>query len=211
MLDFTQLFDTHCTGCHGKNGTQGPAPPLNDPLFLALASEGDFKRTISGGRRETLMPAFAEDQGGPLTAQQIEAVVQGIRSWKKLPAEQVKSLQEETPPGNRDRGEILFARACAGCHGEQGKGKFDLAGKAQPAPAGAVNQPAFLALVSDDFLRRMVITGRPDLKRQRPDGSTLFMPSYAQSEGRGADFKPLTAQEVADLTALLIYWKRAGT
>jgi len=202
VTDFTQLFNTHCSGCHGQEGTQGPAPPLNDPLFLALTAEGDLHRIIDGGRPGTLMPAFGADHGGPLTPKQVQIVAKGIHNWKKLDAAQVKPLLEETKPGNRDRGELVFVKACAGCHGEQGKGKN--------SPAGAVNRPAFLALVSEDFLRRIAITGRPDLKRKLPDGSTMFMPNYAQNDGRGSDFKPLTAQEIADLTALLLYWKHAG-
>ncbi|MBL8792981.1 MAG: c-type cytochrome, partial [Planctomycetia bacterium] len=162
VTDFSKLFATHCAGCHGQDGTQGPAPPLNEPLFLALTSDEQLKDVIDGGRHGTLMPAFGDQRGGPLTAKQVGIVVKGLRGWKQADPAQVQSLREETKPGNRDRGEILFAKACAGCHGDQGKGK--------DSPAGAVNQSAFLALVSEDFLRRIVITGRPDLKRKLSDG-----------------------------------------
>ena len=45
----------------------------------------------------------------------------------------------------------MFARACAGCHGSQGQG-----GEHGGRPVGAINEPAFLALISDKALRRIV-------------------------------------------------------
>jgi cytochrome c oxidase cbb3-type subunit III len=36
IADFNVLFKNNCSGCHGAEGKLGPAPPLNDPLFLAL-------------------------------------------------------------------------------------------------------------------------------------------------------------------------------
>jgi mono/diheme cytochrome c family protein len=84
----------------------------------------------------------------------------------------------------------VFARACAGCHGDRGREQ-----------ALAINEPAFLALISDQALRRFVITGRPD----------LGMPSYAEARPWGPNFRPLNSQEVTDLVALLAEWRRAGS
>jgi cytochrome c oxidase cbb3-type subunit 3/ubiquinol-cytochrome c reductase cytochrome c subunit len=66
---------------------------------------------------------------------------------------------------------------------------------------GAINDPDFLALISDQALRRLVITGRPD----------LGMPDYADPKGRPEGFKPLTSQEVTDVVALLAYWRKGGS
>ena len=30
VTDFGKLFQANCSGCHGTNGTLGPAPPLNE-------------------------------------------------------------------------------------------------------------------------------------------------------------------------------------
>ena len=75
--------------------------------------------------------------------------------------------------GNKDEGARVFARACAGCHGSQGQG-----GKNGERPVGAINDPAFLALISDQALRRYAITGRPD----------LGMPAFDGKDGRPAGF-----------------------
>jgi mono/diheme cytochrome c family protein len=83
----------------------------------------------------------------------------------------------------------VFAVACATCHGDKGEGIKD--------SAGAINDPAMLSLMSNMLLRRIIITGRPDLK----------MPDFADSTGRGNDFKPLTAEDVDDLVALLSRWR----
>ena len=49
-------------------------------------------------------------------------------------------------------------------------------------------------------LRRLIITGRPDLK-------ILAMPNFHESEWRSPKFKPLTDQQINDLTALLASWR----
>ena len=65
--------------------------------------------------------------------------------------------------------------------------------------AGALNDRAFLALISNQALRRIVITGRPD----------LGMPIYSDSDWRSPKFQPLTSEQIHDLVALLASW-RAG-
>jgi mono/diheme cytochrome c family protein len=90
----------------------------------------------------------------------------------------------------------VFARACAACHGDQGQG-VELDGRRMRD----IRDPAFLALVSDQGLRRVVITGRHD----------LGMPNYREARGGETAFRPLDAQQVGDLVALLAEWRRAGS
>jgi mono/diheme cytochrome c family protein len=89
----------------------------------------------------------------------------------------------------------IYQRACAGCHGLNGAG-----GEGNHSRVGAINAPAFLALISDQALRRIIITGRPD----------LGMPTYAENRGRPADYRPLNSAEIDDLVALLAEWRSAG-
>lgn len=198
VTDFAVLYKTNCSGCHGANGDLGPAPPHNDPLFLAIIPDADLLKVVTEGRPNTPMPAFAHAKGGPLTEQQVNILANGLKKqWGKLDA-----APPGTPPylapksaGDAERGKAAFIKACAGCHGNDGKGgTFD--GK----PVGGINDPAFLALASDQRLRRIAITGRPD----------LGCPTFVAKTGRPADFQPLTEQEVGDLVALLASWRRPG-
>ena len=54
--------------------------------------------------------------------------------------------------------------------------------------------------ISDQALRRYVITGRPD----------LGMPDYATAKDRGEHYQPLSSAEIDDLVALLAQWRRTG-
>lgn len=204
VRDFATLFGQHCAGCHGKEGRFGPAPPLNDPLFLAIVPEEELLMIVAGGRKGTLMPAFggrpahaahqdgkAVIVGGALTAEQVKVLAKKIHStWGKMdaPPKDAPAYKADDKAGNKEAGAKVFARACAGCHGKDGAGG---------EKTGAVNDPDFLALLSDQVLRRIIITGRPD----------LGMPNYAGTDGRGKDFRPLTSPEVADLVALLAAWR----
>lgn len=196
VVDFSALYGRNCAGCHGADGKLGPAPPLNDAVFLDIVPDDVLLRVIREGRPGTPMPAFARGNGGLLTDAQVEMLAGGIKSrWKPArsspgSAPPYTVATAEADPGASDRGVPVFRRACAGCHGPQGGGKSD--------GAGAINDPAFLALVSDQVLRRYVITGRPD----------LGMPNYAAKAGRPDDFRPITPAEVDDLAAMLARWRR---
>ena len=197
VVDFGILYGTRCAGCHGADGKLGPAPPLNDPLFLALVPDAEVVRVIREGRavtpgQKSPMPAFARANGGPLTDAQVQALAAGIKQRWGPPAS--GSLPAYLSPtrgkgGDDKKGDRVFARACAGCHGQQGRGEKD--GRA--LSGGAINDPAFLALISDQALRRIIITGRPD----------LGMPAYNH-----AHRPPVTAAEIDDLVALLRKWRQ---
>jgi len=88
---------------------------------------------------------------------------------------------------------LVFARACAACHGNHGQG-IQRGGET----VRTINDPVFLALVSNQVLRRYAITGRPD----------FGMPGYAKARPDNPHFTPLTDQEVTDLVALLTSWRR---
>jgi len=79
IKNFGRLFSENCSACHGANGRQGAAQPLNDPLYLALVNDDLLRRITANGVPGTLMPAFAEKAGGILTGDQIEVLVAGMR------------------------------------------------------------------------------------------------------------------------------------
>lgn len=199
--DFSQLFASNCAGCHGAKGNLGPAPPLNDPLFLKIVPDDELIMVIESGREGTLMPAFARSHpGGSLTAKQVDILAEGLKKeWGKEVNIQAPipgyyagdSSKKGSDAGDVQAGLNVYKTACATCHGSAGQGS---------ERAGAINRPSFLALISDQALRRVVITGRHD----------LGMPNFAEATGRPQGFKPLSGQDVNDLVALLVSWRQKG-
>jgi cytochrome c oxidase cbb3-type subunit 3 len=182
VVDFNALYGQNCAGCHGVAGKGGAAISLANQVFLAMADDSVIRRIASNGVPGTPMPAFAQGAGGMLTEKQIDAVVTGIRSWAKPNA-----LGDQTPPpyaaqasGDPLRGGDSYRTYCSSCHGVEGRG----GGKASSIVDGS-----YLALVSDQQLRTIVIAGRPELGAPDWRGDV---------EGR-----PMSAQDISDVVAWL--------
>ena len=102
------LFAQHCAACHGQNGRGGHgtgvtfsrprdlpilAPALNNPGFLAAASDQMIKHVLSTGREGTPMPSFLK-QG--LSERDIDDIVTYVRSFEQTPRE-VTPVADEAP------------------------------------------------------------------------------------------------------------------
>ena len=183
VLEFDTLYAQNCAGCHGAEGRGGASIALANPVYLAIVDENTMRNIIAKGVRRTSMPAFAQSAGGMLTEQQIEALTSGIFSrWGRK-----QILDGANPPsyaaktaGNVDQGQLVFGTYCASCHGSEGGGT---------AKGSAITNDSFLALVSDQALRTIVITGRPELGAPDWRGNV---------PGR-----PMTDQEITDVVAWL--------
>jgi cytochrome c oxidase cbb3-type subunit 3 len=183
VLNPLVLYSANCAGCHGAGGKYGPAMAFSDPLYLAIVDDDTLRSTISKGRPGTAMSAFAQKEGGMLTDEQINSIIRGIRErWGKANALDgvVAPPYAAKAPGNGARGEAVYATFCASCHGSNGKGG---------PKAGSVTNPAYLSLISDQGLRTIVITGRPDF--DAPDWRDN-VPGH-----------PMTDQEISDVVAWL--------
>jgi cytochrome c oxidase cbb3-type subunit 3 len=182
IVTFSVLYRQNCAGCHGLEGKGGAAIALANPVFLAIADDTAIRRTAARGVSGTPMPAFAQSAGGMLTDKQIDALVRGIRTWAKP-----DTFPDTNPPpytaaspGNPQRGAAVYQTYCSSCHGAGGRG-----GK----KASSIVESSYLALVSDQQLRTIVIAGWPELGA--PDWRS-------DVEGR-----PLSAQEITDVVAWL--------
>lgn len=182
VVDFNQLYGQNCAGCHGVDGKGGAAIALGNPTFLAITDDTVIRHTAANGVPGTPMPAFAQSAGGMLTDKQIDALVRGIRSWAKPDA-----LGNQIPPsyaaeasGDAQRGADAYRTYCSSCHGVDGRGG---------RKASSIVDGSYLALTSDQQLRTIVITGRPELGAPDWRGNV---------EGR-----PMSAQDVSDVVAWL--------
>lgn len=176
VSSFDRLYKRNCSACHGENGTGGPALDLANPNYQALVDDESLKHWITSGMPGTQMPAFGESAGGFLTQQQVDVLVAGMRSrWAGTGRKMT-----EMPPyasnavGTPEHGHAIFQTNCSSCH-QQGPQKL--------------TDTSYLALVSDQTLRTIIIAGRLDLgnpnwKQVRPD-------------------LPLTDQDVSDIVAYL--------
>ena len=182
VVNFATLYKQNCSGCHGAEGRGGAAIALRDPVYLAIADDETIRRTTAKGVRGTQMPLFAQSQGGTLTDTQINVIVRGIRSWARPDTLQDVSLPPYAAgsPGDPRRGADVFATFCSSCHGPKGEGT---------KKASSIVNRTYLALVSNQGLRTIVIAGRPELGA--PDWRNN-MPG-----------RPMSAQEISDVVAWL--------
>ncbi len=183
VLDPVVLYRENCAACHGAEGKYGPAMTLADPVYLAIVDDKTLRTTISKGRPGTAMSAFAQEEGGMLTDQQITAIIHGIRQRWSQP--NVLSGVMAPPyvakaPGNPQTGQASYDTFCASCHGNANQGG---------PKAGSVTNGAYLSLISDQGLRTLVIAGRPDF--DAPDWRNN-VPGH-----------PMSDQEISDVVAWL--------
>jgi len=183
VVDFGTLYTQNCAGCHGTEGRGGASIALANPVYLAIVDENAVHKVVANGVRGTSMPAFAQSSGGTLTDEQIKVITTGVfLHWGR------KGILDGTNPpsyaakttGDAARGEIAFGAYCASCHGSEGHGG---------SKGSAVTDGSFLALVSNQGLRAIVISGRPEL---------------GAPDWRGnVPGKPMSDQEITDVVAWL--------
>ena len=136
------------------------------------------------------MPPFGRGAGGMLTDQQIDAIAHGMmQRWSKPDLLAGLSLPQygSTLAGDGARGQQAFGIFCARCHGATGEGSAEDA-KSKAAKIGSIVDGSYLALISDQGLRSIMIAGRPDegMPDWRTDGA-----------------QPMTDQQITDIIAWL--------
>lgn len=192
------LYAENCAVCHGLAGEGiGATPALANPALREADASVLFK-TIARGLFNTGMPAWSQEDGGPLSDYQIGQLVTLLQygDWQ-LTQDRVVNLglaplvpftTEPDPtileslaslPGGdlMIQGVTLYAANCVACHGADGLGS---------ALAPALNDPAVREKTEAE-IERIIQTGIP---------STLMA-------GWGS---VLAVEEVAALTTLIDRW-----
>ena len=182
VLDFNILYKQNCSGCHGPQGNGGAAITLHNPVYLAIADDNVIRHTASNGVPGTPMTPFAQSSGGMLTDKQVDVIVRGIRAWAQPDVLVGVSLPayKQDLPGDAQRGAAAYATFCASCHGARGEGG---------EKAGPIVDATYLALVSDQQLRTIVIAGWP----------AVGSPDWRND----VPGQPMSAQQISDVVAWL--------
>lgn len=120
------LFGDNCAACHGENGRGGPGfPSLAASASIWGGSPEEIAKTIRVGvnsahadSRISQMTAFGRSQVvSREEAQSLVAYVRSLSAPAGAPQEKSEAIAA---------GKALFAKNCASCHGDDGKGKKDV-------------------------------------------------------------------------------------
>lgn len=197
------LYAENCSVCHGLDGTGiGATPPLNNPDLSASDPQTLFK-TIARGLYGTSMPAWSQEDGGPLSDYQIDQLVLLIQhgDWQatqdrvvnlglapRVPftAEPdpavIESLKSLADGDQLVQGITLYAESCVACHGADGLGT---------ALAPALNDAAVRQKPADE-IQRTIQLGVPG----------TLMAGWEKS---------LSADELQALMTLITRWDEVPT
>ena len=152
-----QLYARNCASCHGVKGDGGIGVPLALASFQAGISDDYLRQTIRHGRPGRVMPAFPG-----LSANEVEAIVQHVRSWNKGPS---VAYSKAPVAGDPAHGKQLFEQYCVACHGANGEGAKGTGvtfsrPRDLPIMAPALHNPGFLAAAPDAMIKATLMNGR---------------------------------------------------
>lgn len=188
-----QLFAENCAVCHGANG-EGRVGATLSKNWPSIRPDLTVRNIIINGIEGSPMPAWSVANGGPLSDEQIEALVAYILSWQtggypKNPPVVMPSVRPvgSPPPnveGDPQNGATLYAQNCVVCHGSNGEGRI--------GATLAKNWPSIRPDLTIQATIRNGISGSP-------------MPAWSVDNGG-----PLTNEQIADLTAYILSWQETA-
>lgn len=220
------IYLENCTSCHGIEGEGVDAPPLRNSSYIKNTSDQDIYGTIANGRRHTEMPAWLQDNGGPLTRDEIINVIGYLETLQDVspmpsatpaPPEPTEAPQPTGGPtpepaqpsfpggpgqaasmtGDSSKGRPEFGMYCASCHGPEGVQGIPNPG----SDDGSVPplNPIDPTIANPDA---KVFAKNVDLFIQHgsiPEGPSpqILMPSFGDSN-------MLSQQQIADIIAYVI-------
>lgn len=186
-----ELYVENCAVCHGVDGKGRIGARLE--AFSGIDPGAVIAQTVANGIGGTVMPAWSEAKGGPLSDQDIADIVAYVLGAFNG-TEPIAPLPEYVPPeiprlpdveGDPSAGAVVYQVNCFTCHGEEGRGRI---GKPL-ATSWPGEQP-------DLYIRQVVSDGI--------EGT--IMPTWAQSNGG-----PLSDAEIANVAAYVLSLTPIGT
>ena len=143
VVSSTDQYAENCAVCHGAAGQGiGDTPPLNSEA-VRMMSVNDLIKVISRGRDNTLMAAWAVEEGGIFSTSQVNDLVTFVQqaNWEYVDArvselgltppevikmevsdEMLASITALQGGETLALGLTTYAENCAACHGSNGAG-----------------------------------------------------------------------------------------
>ena len=120
MAGGAAAFQTNCAPCHGR-GAQGfiGYPNLNDDDWLWGGTLEDIQKTISFGIRSD----HKETRASQMPRFGLDKLLERAADRRRRRVRAVALGQVDDSSAAAARGQKIFAEQCAGCHGDDGKGK----------------------------------------------------------------------------------------
>jgi ubiquinol-cytochrome c reductase cytochrome c subunit len=188
------LYFENCAVCHGENG-QGRVGTTLAKDWPSIRPDLRVRETITTGGPGELMPAWGQENGGPLGEDEIDALTCYILSWQTggppvIPPTRTPGARLTlTPPpgvtGDPNNGALLYGSNCAVCHGTEGEGRI-----------GANLAKVWPSIRPDLQIKSVIESGVEDSP----------MPAWSQEYGG-----PLSTGEIDDLVAYILTWSGAVT
>jgi mono/diheme cytochrome c family protein len=182
-----RLYNENCAVCHGPNG-EGRVGAQLAKNWPSIRPELTVKTIIENGVAGSPMPAWSQAKGGPLSAEDIDALVYYILSWQTggfpqfTPPPTVTAHPPITPipnvAGDPNLGAVLYGQNCAVCHGPNGEGRI-----------GATLAKAWSGVRPDLLIKATIQNG--------VSGSP--MPAWSQAKGG-----PLSDTDIDNLVAYIL-------
>ena len=187
-----RLYADNCAVCHGMSG-EGRVGATLAKDWPSIRPDLEVRATIETGISGSPMPAWSQENGGPLTDEDINALVSYILSWSSggppfIPPTPTYFPRAAitAPPnveGDPNRGSVLYDQNCAVCHGPNGEGRV-----------GAMLAKAWPSIRPDLEVKTAISNGI--------EGSP--MPAWSQANGG-----PLTEADINDVVAFVLTIKPA--
>lgn len=199
---FASFYGDRCAGCHGIDGTHGPARPLRDSVYLASVPDASLLSIVRDGIHGTRMPGTGGASITGVSDAQIQKFLTGMkRAW--MSADAIPSAiawQANAAVADLATGHAVFDARCGHCHPRA----RNAAGSSASTAGGDVMDPFYVRLVSDQHLRTSIVFGRSDLGMPGAAGP------FVDASGARVE-TALTASEVDALVAYIASQRTAST
>ena len=149
-------YQKYCALCHGENREghkNDHAPSLRSKSLMESGIAHQILRPMQYGRVGTAMGGYLDEVGGPMTLDETWDLTYWL--FEQAGYDRLKFTTNPVH-GDITRGEQVYQKECASCHGDKGQG---ITGPA------IMNQSA-LAHNTDEFIRYAIENGRQDTPMQ---------------------------------------------